>query len=280
MPAHLPASDGRSRAFALLLVCGLVLALLLSGCGGKDKAKDPDDKPGTASSDSSGDDEPAPDPGYGAPKAGECHRMKAAQSVASVATSKKVGCRSAHTNVIAYVGFLPKPVSPATPLAQRRAIGKKFCQPAYQRVVGGTLADRATSILTWTLFTPGQAQLERGARWVRCDVVARSGDKLVPLPPATPLLAQGIPEQLRICQNEAGLDVSCGQTHAFRVQAVYRAAGNVYPDTTAYTRVARARCRQLLGVYGGFWQPPSQEGWKAGDRFIRCLSPKATAATP
>ena len=35
------------------------------------------------------------------------------------------------------------------------------------------------SILTWTLFTPGQDELERGARWVRCDVVARSGNKLV-----------------------------------------------------------------------------------------------------
>ena len=119
--------------------------------------------------------------------------------------------------MVVLVGYLPKPVTPATPVAQRRKLGKRLCQPAYQRAVGGTLADRATSILTWTLFTPSQAQLERGARWVRCDVVARSGDKLVPLPTSKPMLAQGVPEQLRICQTEAGVDISCSKPHAFRV---------------------------------------------------------------
>ena len=43
----------------------------------------------------------------------------------------------------------------------------------------------------------GPGQLERGARWVRCDVLARSGDQLVALPDRQPLLRQGVPEQLR-----------------------------------------------------------------------------------
>ena len=58
----------------------------------------------------------------------------------------------------------------------RRAIGKRLCEPAYRKLAGGTVADRATSLLTWTLFTPSSDQLERGARWVRCDVLARSGE--------------------------------------------------------------------------------------------------------
>jgi hypothetical protein len=263
MPAH--------RHCATLFALGLALALSLSGCGGKDDKK-PSDKPSSSRSSSAGG-EPAPDPGYGAPKVGQCHKMTAAQSFASVDRSKTVKCSELHTSVVTYVGYLPKPVTPATPVAQRRALGKKRCQPAYQRTVGGTLADRATSILTWTLFTPDQSQLEHGARWVRCDVVARSGTKLVPLLPS-PMLAAGVPEAMRICQSDAGIDVSCSQPHAFRVEAVFRAVGNTYPDTTTYTKVARARCKQLVGSYGGFWQPPSQEGWAAGDRFIRCLSTK------
>src|SRR4051812_1257860 len=216
MPAH--------RHRTVLAVLGLALVLLVSGCGGKDaEKKQSDDKPSDSSSSGSGD-QAAPDPGYGAAKVGECHQMSAEQSVASVDTSRKASCRGKHTSVVAYVGYLPKPVTPTTPVAQRRTLGKRFCRPAYQRTVGGTLADRATSILTWTLFTPSQAQLARGARWLRCEVVARSGGKLVPLPTGKPMLAQGVPEQVRICQTDAGVDISCARPHAFRVQAVYQAA--------------------------------------------------------
>jgi hypothetical protein len=273
MPAH------RHRTF--LAVLGLALVLLLSGCGGNSSKDTDKKKPGDASSDSSSstDSKPAADPGYGAAKLGDCHELTAEQSVASVDTSRKVSCKGAHTSVVSYVGYLPKPVTPATAVAQRQRLGKKLCQPAYQRVVGGTVADRATSILTWTLFTPSQSQLERGARWVRCDVVARSGAKLIPLPATTPILAQGVPEQVRICQTEAGTDISCSKPHAFRVEGVYRAVLKAYPDPTGYTPVARARCRQIIGSFGGFWQPPSRQGWDAGDHFIRCLSPKA-APTP
>ena len=278
MPAHLPSNYGRARASAVVLVLGLVLALLLSACGGKGPEKKGEDRPSDSSS-SPGDSEPAPDPGYGAPVKGECHRMTSVQSVASVDTSKLVSCKGAHTSVVSYVGYLPRPVTPATPVVERQKLGNRLCQRAYQRVAGGTLADRATSILTWTLFTPNQAQLERGARWVRCDVVARSANKLVALPPTTPMLAQGVPEQLRICQSDSGIDISCAKPHAFRVQAVYRAVVKGYPAPPVYTPVARARCRQLLGTFGGYWQPPSRQGWRAGDRFIRCLSPKAEPVT-
>jgi Septum formation len=272
---HLPPAT-RPRAFASVLALGLVLAVLLSGCGGgkaEKKEKKAEARPSSAASASSGG-EPAPDPGYGVPRVGECHRMTARQSVASVATSRAVACRKSHTSVVAHVGYLPRPVTPATPVAKRRALGKRLCEPAYRRVAGGTLADRATSLLTWTLFTPGQAELERGARWVRCDVVARSGNTLVPLPPGNPMLAKGVPESLRICQTATGSDISCALPHAFRVQAVYRAVGSAYPDVAAYTVTARARCQQLTGSPGGFWQPPSRPGWRAGDRFIRCLTPQ------
>lgn len=279
------------------LAMALTLALLVSGCGGSEKPAAGDkggstttDKKDDATADATADptadptadatadpadpadEEPAPDPGFGAARAGQCFQMTPAQSRASVATSPKVRCQGQHNTVVAYVGYVPRAVTPKTRLVQRRALGNRVCEPAYRKLVGGTLADRATSILTWTMFTPGQAQLQRGARWVRCDVVARSANQLVPLPAGQPLLAAGVPEQLRVCQNEEGADISCSRPHAFRVDAVYRAVGEAYPRTETYTVTARARCKELTSKDGGYWQPPSEEAWKAGDRFIRCLA--------
>jgi hypothetical protein len=277
MPAH-PLRRSRSRRSGPLLhVLALVLALALlaSGCGGSKGAPKEAEKgaPSKSGGASAAPAEPAADPGFQAPQAGQCFAMTARQSRAPVAAGSKVRCRGAHTTVVAFVGYVPRAVSPTTPLPQLRAVGRRLCEPALRRVAGGTLADRATSLLTWTLFTPGQAQLERGARWVRCDVLARSGNTLVPLPSQRPLLKQGIPEQLRVCQDAAGTDISCSKPHAFRVEAVFQAVGDAYPDATTYTPTARDRCKELMGKYGGFWQPPSEAGWRSGDRFIRCLAP-------
>jgi hypothetical protein len=269
----------RIQRVARVLVPALALAVVVAGCGGGNGKASSSSKGASASAGSStskpGSDAPAPDPGYRAPNLGECYRMTVAQSRASVASAPRVDCGSPHNTVVAYVGYLPQPVTPRTPLAQRRTLGAKVCEPAFRRLAGGTLADRATSILTWTLFTPGQTELERGARWIRCDVLARSGNQLIPLPNGKPLLKQGVPEQLRVCQTQTGLDVSCSRPHALRVEAVYLAAGSSYPAAPAYTPVARARCKELMKRYGGYWQPPSRSGWQSGDRFIRCLSAKA-----
>lgn len=270
---------GRPAVVLRGLTAALAVALLVTACGGKgDPGGGQDKSPAksTGGSQQTGDAEPAPDPGFQAPKVAECHRMTPRQSRASVSTSPRVSCRGNHNTVVVFVGYVPRAVTPKTPLAQRRTLGRRFCEPAYRKAVGGTLTDRATTILTWTMFTPGQTQLERGARWVRCDVLARSGNQLVPLPARQPLLRQGVPEQLRICQDNTGVDLSCARPHAYRVEAVYRIVGNAYPDAQGYTPVARDRCKELTGKFGGFWQPPSKAGWQAGDRFIRCLAPTPT----
>ena len=264
----------------LLPALALVLAVVLAGCGGDDP--EPRDQqsagasPTTASPSTS--PEVAPDPESGAPQPGTCFRMTPAQSRASVSTARRVSCRKPHTSAVAHVEFLRKAVTARTSLAKRRALAQRLCEPAYRRLAGGTVADRASSVLTWTLFTPGRAALERGARWVRCDVFARTGNRLVPLPAARPLLGDGVPEPLRVCQDDRGLDVSCSAPHRYRVEAVFRAVGDDYPQGEAFTAQARDRCRELTGEFGGFWQPPSEAGWRAGDRFVRCLK-RAGSAT-
>jgi len=278
MPAHRHRLTHVARAprLARALALALVVALLMAGCGGKDQGpkgskKDP---AGAAkpSASASAAEEAAPDPGYGAPQVGRCYRLSPAETLAPVASSRPVSCSKKHTTVIAQIGYVKKAVTSNTPLAKRRAIGKRFCGPAYGKLAGGTVPDRATSLLTWTLFTPSRDQLDRGARWVRCDVLARSGESLVALPDRKPLLGKGVPESLRVCQTEAGADVACSRPHAFRVEAVYAAPEGAYPDPNRYTATARSRCEELMGKAGGYWQPPSEAGWKAGDRYIRCLS--------
>ena len=279
MPAHRHRLTPVARVPRLArgLALSLVVALLMTGCGGKD------DEPRASKKEQSAAAEPsaaesaeeaaaAPDPGYGAPEVGRCYRLSPAETLAPVTSSRRVRCSSKHTTVIAHIGYVKKAVTSTTPLAKRRAIGKRICAPEYRKLAGGTVPDRATSLLTWTLFTPSSDQLERGARWVRCDVLARSGESLVALPDRKPLLGKGVPESLRVCQTATGADVSCARPHVFRVEAVYAAPGPSYPDPSRYTAAARSRCKELMGKDGGYWQPPSQAGWKAGDRYIRCLS--------
>lgn len=258
------------------LAVALLLGALLAGCGGGED-DDPVERqsaptPAATATTTAPDRGPAPDPGFGAPRVGQCHQMTPAQSRASVAGGRRVSCARPHTTVVAHVGYLAEAVSPRTPVERRRAIGRRLCEPALRRTVGGTLADRASSLVAWTLFTPDRRQLDRGARWVRCDVLARSGDGLVPLPETRPLFAQGVPEPLRVCQDAGGADISCSSEHVFRLEAVFTVVGREYPEPDSYTTVARERCQELTGEPGGYWQPPSRSGWDSGDRFVRCLT--------
>lgn len=254
----------------------LVAALALAGCGGQDQPKAQPGTPGSDQPSATGTTAssvpPAPRekplPRYGMPKPAQCFRATAAQLRSTVSAATPVDCSRQHTTVIAWAGVLKKPLSAQAPEARRLQVARRSCLPAFRQAVGGSPDDRAMSLLSWTMFTPSAEQLARGARWVRCDVFAQSGSQLVPLPEKLPLLGGGIPETLRVCQGDDGTDISCGRPHTYRVEKVF--AVSSYPGP-AYQREARDRCDQLMGP-GGYWQPPSRQGWEAGDRYVRCLS--------
>ncbi len=254
----------------------LVAALVLAACGGQEepKAQPGSSSPGSPSSTESSSGVPAPParplPRYGMPRPAQCFRSTAGQLRSTVSTATPVDCPRQHTTVVAYAGVVKPAVTSRTPAARRLKIARRLCVPAFRRAVGGSKADRAMTLLGWTMFNPSTEQLARGARWVRCDVFAQSGGQLVPLPEKLPILRRGIPEVLRVCQGEDGADISCGRPHVFRVEKVFEVGS--YPGP-AYERAARDRCDQLMGP-GGYWQPPSREGWDAGDHFVRCLSRK------
>ena len=239
----------RARTRATLLVLASALALVLGGCGGKDAGeKKRDDKPGTSAGPSA-NEEPAADPGSGAPKVGECYRMTAAQSRRLGGQPARSGARASPRTP----AWSPTSATCAIPGHRqdpgRRAPGARRRSSASRptdALVGGTLADRATSLLTWTLFTPGQDELERGARWVRCDVLARSGDKLVAAAGRrTRCSPRACPSSCASARpTPASTSPAPGRTPSGS-QAVFRAppGQRAYPDAAAYTAVARARCQ-------------------------------------
>ena len=104
------------------------------------------------------------------------------------------------------------------------------CEAAFSRFIGGDPARRALSRLSVTYFLPPQKYYDRGADWVRCDVVAlQSADALAPLP--QPL--QGFLDDSRALQDygvcsagQPGATTSalviCGQPHTFRALTALR----------------------------------------------------------
>ena len=261
-PSSPLASAPIARALASLAVL-LALLLLVTGCGGHGSTSGPR-AAGLVerARASSARERPArPDPGAGVPKVGQCSRMTAAQVARVACPGAGSAASGQHTTVVAYVGYAATAVTPLTPVAERRAAGQAVCQPAYRALSAAPSPTAPQSLLTWTLFTPGQAELEarrplgplRRARAQRRPPGAAARDQPDP--------GRRRAGELRVCQTKAGVDVSCAEPHFFRVEAVFQAPGATYPGVTLRWRADR--CCQLIDSLGGYFQPPSRAGWAA-----------------
>lgn len=266
MPGRHGSRSPQVRALFVALLCVLVL----SGCSGTGS--------GSGGTSGGGDDKgastPKPPrklPTFEIPTVGECHQVTPVQNAAAVDPSPAVPCTGPHNARVVLASVTPTALAPEAPPAERIAQAAGACTAAFNNTVGGNPAARSMSLFDWVVHTPSAQQIARGARWVRCDVVARSGDALIPLPATVPFLAASIPPAYRICQTRNFSDVSCAGPHAYRLQGVFRAPGKAYPEGKDFLRLARDKCFALSGKYGSLWQPPSREGWQAGDRFVRCL---------
>ena len=110
------------------------------------------------------------------------------------------------------------------------------------------------------MFTPGQDQLKRGARWVRCDVIARSGDQLIALPAEEPLLGQGRARAVADLPRARLVSTSrARRPYALRVVAVYQASARPtrFACYTAVARHAAASCSAPSAALAA-----AQRGWR------------------
>lgn len=161
------------------------------------------------------------------------------------------------------------------------------CTSRFGSYVGGDAKTRALARLTVTYFLPSQSDFDRGARWIRCDVIALQAERI---------LAE-LPRKLRgVLDDEAVLTdyglcsvaepgapdsvmVTCGQLHAYRAIAALRlgATTDAYPGDQVTMVDGQRRCEELiserLGTKGGYtfsWTYPTATDWRAGQRFGYC----------
>lgn len=278
----------RARLIGVLLV-----AALSAGCSHLTPkvatASAPSTPPTPSTSDAS-TTKPTANPPLPPPGVGTCRNLSFAELSRFSNPSPAAPCRKPHTSYTFDVVRLPDDIAFTGVQIGNDAVqsaAARACQKSFGRFIGGDPAARALSRITVTYFVPPQSDFDRGAHWVRCDVVAlQSAHTLAPLPRSV----QGLlntPNALTkfgVCAvGEPGTPgaqlVMCDRAHAFRAVAALRLGGSdaPYPGEAATRTDGQQRCKdylaQLLGTSSGYtysWTYPSPTDWRSGQRFGYC----------
>lgn len=273
-----------SHAVRLVAVLAIVAA---GGCTGPAS-----DSAGSSKSDKSTAPSPTPTPPP-APSADACYRLAASAVDQAHNDSSPVPCSSRHTSQTYLVDTLdaatigdPKDIDGDTLLATAEA----RCRSAFPGHVGGSPKDRALSRVAFAWFVPGEQEIAKGAKWVRCDVVARRDDSaLAALPRSSKDLLDPDKalERWGICalatQNElqAGKGQRmCAVRHNWRAVSTYRLGDPdaKWPGEKSVRGDVLKRCekpvREFLDDSTGSvtvgWLPPTRAQWGQGRRSGLC----------
>jgi hypothetical protein len=269
----------------------LVTIGVLSGCGGS-AHKSGSTADAATSTTRSGPGPAAhshpPKPPPTAPDVAECRALTYRDISGFFDDTKTTSCSASHTAYTFAVVQLPNSVAFDGVKIQNDAVqtaAADRCRSAFKKFIGGNDETRALARLTVTYFLPRQIGFDRGAHWVRCDVVAlQSARTLGALPDRLQgfLDSSGALATYGVCSRaDPGSSplVMCSQPHAYRALAALRLGGDgaPYPGQQATVDLGTQRCKTLvaqqLGVKGGFtysWTYPSTADWAAGQRFGYC----------
>ena len=254
-----------------LLALAALLVALLSACDAKDvvpgKSADPAD--------------------LSAPDTGLCHDVDAAAVDAPSDDSKPVDCSAKHTAQTFYVGELDKDATKDTAYDDKGlgAQVAKVCAPRFRSFTGATDSLALRTVVTWAWWRPSEDAWKAGARWFRCDVVARSSaDALAPLPRTTKGLLLGIPPaKWMVCADGAKVAdaprVACTQKHTWR--AVSAVSIGKQRDRWPGSRLVEVRSRDFCSDWVGAWTNYSldyeyaytwfgKDDWTSGNRLSVC----------
>ncbi len=215
---------------------------------------------------------PPPDPLAGAPALRSCFNLSAAQAQALTNTSTPVDCYSEHTTLTYHVGQFE-----VTSLAPTRSVARRGCQRHVRTQLGLTPRQLRASVLDVVWFQPSTTQWSAGARWYRCDLLARNpqGDGLKPLPDGPSPFTAGLPDGLTRCIRDddgSAVHVTCDRPHDYRWAGSFRATGKRRPATDeAALAVAEGPCSRLTGTTDWYVTWPSELAWTQGDRQLDCF---------
>ncbi len=268
------------------------LLIVLTGCGlssssgSSDPTTDPTTGPAKARTTAgAAESEPAP-----APRSDTCHELTFGQIGRYSNTAATVACSKPHTSYTFAVKALPADVAFDGVDIGNDAVQENAslqCRSAYASYIGGSAAVRSLSRLSVTYFLPSQPDFDKGARWVRCDVIGLQSSRVLA---DLPLELKGFNtrdtalDDYGLCsQGDPGtvdtMLVMCSQDHTFRALSALRLGSDsdAYPGQSVAMTEGQKRCDKLvsdtLGVGGGYsyaWTYPSPDDWANGQRFGFC----------
>ncbi len=237
----------------------------------------------------SGDAAPKPPTGLGPglPAVGTCRVLTVADIAPSSNGTPTVPCTKPHTSVTIYVGGFPAAKVTSKNLSSGELGNEALqrCTAEWRSTVGGDVTSQHTSLLGIAYYLPSQAQLSKGARWYRCDLVAggQDGLPLQNLPPKVDGLLDGtVPESVRACRTSpdftSGHTVPCDQDHVLRAIGTTPLAGGDYPGKAALRAASAKGCTRVITTWlhgridgGDAYQWPDRTGWDIlGDHTATC----------
>jgi hypothetical protein len=227
------------------------------------------------------------------PERGACYRLSADQVQQPTNFSDPVPCARAHTAQTYHVGEMPRSVVNDADAVDTTAIADYVtprCDNRFVTHVRGRPNVRILSRLQAVWFVPTRSQLDRGARWFRCDVVGVAAvDELARLPAST----AGVLDQPNsldtygLCSTAAPSrpgdnQVICGRAHSWRAFTIIRLRtdGSRWPSSTRLA-TARQECKARARAHQGFplrwtygWQRPTRAQWREGRHWGYCWVPE------
>lgn len=215
-----------------------------------------------------------PDPLAGAPEVGVCYDMTRSEAAAVTHEAPGISCSGPHTTMTYHVGQFPADSSIAA-----NETASRGCEQNLPQGVGLTASAVKSSILTWIWFEPTTEQWSAGARWYRCDVIARHDDGTFESLPAarSPFFLDGVPDDYFRCmreRGEEGVPVTCDQAHGYRWAGTFEGTGKTWPRRAALLEQASQHCPSITGTTTWWVTWPSADSWASGDREMACY--KAT----
>ena len=213
------------------------------------------------------------DPMYGAPEVGACFAMSTEELSEATYSEAPVECTESHTTVVMAIAKVPKRISMNdmgalyTEVVQRQCSTKRHSR--YLRTQPTTLA--LTSFeQAW--FRPTRAQIDAGARWVRCDLYLWSGKRPLALN-ENPRVRRPIPAKIGRCLS--GNDWSqgtCNRSHRARATGAVQLAKQAYPSRERFINIGGRACRTRVTSDAFRFTWPSELAWKGGHRIITCFT--------
>lgn len=218
-----------------------------------------------------------PGPDHGIATVGECRTYTYDQAMQMSEDSAPVDCTTSHTAQVLATPHLPDGMGwDATEqgVQARYRVMARACYPAFQAHLGRTESLRHKSAYTMMWFEPTAAQKERGARWLRCDLVLQRRQSLRTLADATaPVLHRApLPHREARCETGTHVRTTCDSRHRWRATGTYLVRQDTYPRRRAFIRLADQKCPRRTSSRDWFARWSSRVMWRAGDHMIVCFS--------